>query len=159
MARDLFNIVELSSANQQQILSFCRENNLSWTQPQIESLAKVRSPFGFALSLEGQWAGLILFQCTYQSQHESEWEILDILVGKAYRRQGLASQLLGLLQEKTEAGVIVLEVRAGNRGAQAFYTELGFRETGIRKGYYPASQAGGIREDAVLMTWKNKGSA
>ena len=41
-----------------------------------------------------------------------------------------------------------LEVRPSNVAGRALYADAGFREIGIRRGYYPAAQG---REDAVVM--------
>lgn len=41
-----------------------------------------------------------------------------------------------------------LEVRMGNRPAQALYHKYGFKAEGIRKNYYPDT-----KEDAIIM-WK-----
>lgn len=43
---------------------------------------------------------------------------------------------------------ITLEVRMGNRPAQALYHKYGFKAEGIRKNYYPDT-----KEDAIIM-WK-----
>ena len=43
-----------------------------------------------------------------------------------------------------------LEVRAGNQAAIALYEGFGFREAGLRKGYYEDNG-----EDAIIM-WKEK---
>lgn len=89
-----------------------------------------------------------------------EAELQMLLVHPAWRRRGLAAELLGALIE--EAGRwgserLLLEVRAGNRAAMALYRQAGFDEEGRRKGYYPplpaaAGEAGTTREDAVLMS-------
>ena len=49
--------------------------------------------------------------------------------------------------EKEMTG-ITLEVRMGNRPAQALYHKYGFKAEGIRKNYYPDT-----KEDAIIM-WK-----
>jgi ribosomal-protein-alanine N-acetyltransferase len=45
------------------------------------------------------------------------------------------------------AGVISLEVRVSNKGAQAMYQKFGFSAVGLRKGYYIETN-----EDALIMT-------
>ena len=42
------------------------------------------------------------------------------------------------------------DVSGRNAGARAAYARLGFREAGVRPGYYPAAH--GKRESAVLMS-------
>jgi len=44
-----------------------------------------------------------------------------------------------------------LEVRASNQRAQDLYRRYGFREVGLRRGYYPAGPLG--RENAIVMSF------
>jgi ribosomal-protein-alanine N-acetyltransferase len=76
-------------------------------------------------------------------------ELESIAVGAERQRLGLGERLFqALAAEVRAAGVeeILLEVRASNQPALAFYEALGFVKTGLRPGYY----ADPI-EDAVLM--------
>ena len=85
------------------------------------------------------------------SQVLDDAELLDIGVAPACRRQGLGQRLLDAVMAAARAqGAqrLLLEVRAGNRAAQALYQHAGFRLSGRRKGYYPAADG---REDACLM--------
>ncbi|MEX2162088.1 MAG: ribosomal protein S18-alanine N-acetyltransferase [Anaerolineales bacterium] len=78
-----------------------------------------------------------------------EVHIANLAVASRFRRQGLARRLLThVLQRAAEKGMhsATLEVRAGNRAAQALYEEFGFHEVGRRKRYYSDN-----REDALLM--------
>ncbi|MFL2546586.1 MAG: ribosomal protein S18-alanine N-acetyltransferase [Candidatus Rariloculaceae bacterium] len=71
-----------------------------------------------------------------------------LAVQPGYQRQGVGRALLEWLHSSARTAgtfLVHLEVRAGNRSAQAFYRSLGFREAGARRGYY------GGREDAVRM--------
>ena len=80
-----------------------------------------------------------------------EGDITNIAVSSKYRKQGIASNLLIKLFEvcKTfDCNDITLEVRSSNVPAQNLYKEFGFKEEGLRKGYY--SDNG---EDALIM-WK-----
>ncbi|MBI1835168.1 MAG: hypothetical protein HYR92_05355 [Burkholderiales bacterium] len=58
-------------------------------------------------------------------------------------------QSCGLRDESGELISVLLEVRVSNTRAIAVYEQFGFRESGRRKGYYPADQ--GRREDAIVM--------
>ena len=67
-----------------------------------------------------------------------------------FRRQGIASALLGVFLRFGEAGhlaFLTLEVRASNAAARALYDSLGFRAAGRRRNYYEHP-----REDAIIMT-------
>ena len=80
-----------------------------------------------------------------------EGHITNVAVSPNYRRKHIASNMLDvLIASCEEAGVerFTLEVRAGNEPAKALYEGKGFREVGLRKGYY---QDNG--EDAIIM-WR-----
>ena len=80
-----------------------------------------------------------------------EGHITNVAVSPDYRRKHIASNMLDvLIASCEEAGVerFTLEVRAGNEPAKALYAGKGFKEIGIRKGYY---QDNG--EDAIIM-WR-----
>jgi ribosomal-protein-alanine N-acetyltransferase len=83
------------------------------------------------------------------------WVILDeahittIAVDPAYRGQHVGERLLvGLIDAALERGArwMTLEVRQSNATAQTLYKKYGFREIGVRKGYYSDN-----REDAIVM--------
>ena len=78
-----------------------------------------------------------------------DWEILRIGVRPAFRRRGIATGLLGRAAAQAKdrgARRLLLEVRAGNQEALAFYQALGFQQDGLRRDYYEDP-----REDALLM--------
>lgn len=78
--------------------------------------------------------------------------VLNIVVDRAARRQGIARLLLTALMDAArlrEADQLFLEVRAGNTAALTLYRDLGFAEVALRRDYYP--RAGGGNEDAVIM--------
>ena len=78
---------------------------------------------------------------------QAELELIAVSAGS--QRQGLGRQLFdGLVNELRGTGVseIVLEVRASNHAAVAFYRSAGFGQAGLRRAYY----ADPI-EDAVIM--------
>jgi ribosomal-protein-alanine N-acetyltransferase len=81
-----------------------------------------------------------------------EIQIMQIGVAPDHRRRGLARRLtMALLDDTADACTLTLEVRRSNRLAQALYTSLGFEIVGCRPRYY-ASDAAGLREDALLMS-------
>jgi len=68
-----------------------------------------------------------------------EMEILNLAVGRDYRRQGIGRRLVGEALARAQARgarTCWLEVRAANRAAREFYQALGFREENRRRGYY-----------------------
>ena len=79
-----------------------------------------------------------------------EWEVENIVVDSALRRQGIGAALIRELAVRAkEKGAIRfhLEVRASNAPAIALYTKLGFVETTRRPGYYQNPE-----EDAILFS-------
>jgi [ribosomal protein S18]-alanine N-acetyltransferase len=68
-----------------------------------------------------------------------EWEIENVVVHPALRRQGIGAQLMRSLigRSQEQAGTaILLEVRESNHAARALYERHGFREFGRRPAYY-----------------------
>lgn len=81
-----------------------------------------------------------------------EAEILALATDPAHQRGGEAAKALALFHDEAlarGAATCFLEVAAGNAAALAFYAKHGYRETGLRRGYY--KQADGSTQDAVLM--------
>jgi ribosomal-protein-alanine N-acetyltransferase len=78
-----------------------------------------------------------------------EAHITTIAVDPGVRGQHIGERLLvGLLDAALTRGArwVTLEVRKANAVAQTLYKKYGFREIGIRKGYYSDN-----REDAIVM--------
>jgi [ribosomal protein S18]-alanine N-acetyltransferase len=80
-----------------------------------------------------------------------EVQLLDLSIAAAHQRRGLGRVLLAEAM-KIARGMgmrrILLEVRPSNVAALGLYSDAGFREIGLRRGYY---QAGEGREDAIVM--------
>ncbi len=86
------------------------------------------------------------------SRHVDAWHIMNVAVAPAYRRHGIATQMLEELFHTTagdERRGYTLEVRVSNASAIAVYGRLGFQVRGVRRGYYTDN-----REDALIM-WKD----
>jgi ribosomal-protein-alanine N-acetyltransferase len=87
----------------------------------------------------------------------SEAEILNLAVRPTARRRGVGRILLwDALGRLAAAGVssVFLEVRPSNVAARALYAGAGFREVGIRRGYYRAPP-----EDALVLRRDGGGAA
>lgn len=78
-----------------------------------------------------------------------EGYINNVAVDPAYRRQGVADELISAFVRfgAAKLAFLTLEVRASNAPAIALYAKHGFEEVGRRKNYYDDP-----REDALLMT-------
>lgn len=81
-----------------------------------------------------------------------EGHVTNIAVDEEYRGKGIGSKILeGLIQICRDRNMtaMTLEVRKSNVVAQSLYRKYGFKEYGIRKGYYQDNN-----EDAIIM-WKD----
>lgn len=82
-------------------------------------------------------------------------ELLRIAVAPAFRRRGVARQLIEtIVAEGRRLGMkrVLLEVRASNAAAMACYLRCGFEAIGRRRGYYaPPKGTPMEREDALVM--------
>ena len=84
-----------------------------------------------------------------------EVHLLNIAVAPACQGQGWARVMLdalGLWARGQGAQWLWLEVRVSNASARAVYTRHGFRDAGMRRGYYPPSPASPRGEDAIVMS-------
>jgi [ribosomal protein S18]-alanine N-acetyltransferase len=82
-----------------------------------------------------------------------EMHLLNITIAPPFQGRGHARFLIDALIARCAASgarELWLEVRASNLRARGIYERLGFRQVGVRKGYYPAPF--GRREDAVVMS-------
>jgi ribosomal-protein-alanine N-acetyltransferase len=113
-----------------------------WSKESL--LESVSQGIAWAAELDGRVAGILIGRVA-----ADEFEILNLAVGKACRRRGIATQLVrSALEQVRAAGArrTYLEVRASNAGGIAFYERMGFRECGRRPNYYRDPL-----EDAVLL--------
>ena len=82
-----------------------------------------------------------------------EVHITTVAVHKNFQRQNIAHRLfLKLLEEayKRMVKYLTLEVRVSNLPAISLYTAWGFKDVGVRKGYYQDNN-----EDALIMFSEN----
>ena len=89
-----------------------------------------------------------------------EMHLLNLTVAPAHQHQGHARFMLDALLALCRARgaeQVWLEVRLSNQRGRALYRRYGFRDIGVRKGYYPAAH--GQREDALVMSLQIAGGA
>jgi ribosomal-protein-alanine acetyltransferase len=124
------------------------ENAPHWDARAYEAaVARALSLKGIALVAEGPQSGVAGFIIGGVVVPDSEIE--SVAVRPEMQRRGIARRLLGGFADAARelgCSLFLLEVRASNQPARAFYAALGFVETGRRPGYY--ANPG---EDAVLM--------
>jgi [ribosomal protein S18]-alanine N-acetyltransferase len=101
--------------------------------------------------LAAEWRGeIVAYTVASLVADQAELESIAVLPGA--RRQGIGRALCGAAIRWAVANGaehIVLEVRSANAAAQAMYSQLGFVNAGLRKGYYSHPT-----DDAVLMASK-----
>ena len=82
-----------------------------------------------------------------------EMHLLNLTVAPESQSQGHGRFMLDALRDlcrHRHAMQLWLEVRQSNPRARALYLRYGFRDIGVRRGYYPAEA--GRREDALVMS-------
>lgn len=82
-----------------------------------------------------------------------EGDISNVMVSEAFRRRGIAEEMMKeLLEQGRKQGILsfTLEVRASNKAAIRLYEKFGFVTEGRRKNFYERP-----REDALIM-WKRE---
>lgn len=98
---------------------------------------------------QGRWLGYMIAMAGVDETH-----LLNLTVVPEFQHQGHARAMLDELVRWSRDRAAVrlwLEVRESNHRAQALYRRYGFRELGLRRGYYPAGPNG--RENAVVMSF------
>jgi [ribosomal protein S18]-alanine N-acetyltransferase len=96
----------------------------------------------------GQWLGYFIAMPGVQEVH-----LLNLTVAPEHQRRGHALAMLDELVRESlalDARRLWLEVRTSNERAQALYRRYGFRDVGMRRGYYPAGPF--ARENAIVMS-------
>jgi [ribosomal protein S18]-alanine N-acetyltransferase len=94
------------------------------------------------------WAYCVLYPAV------DELHLLNITVAPKLRRLGIAVRILKAIEgiaASRQMPRIILEVRPSNIPAITLYQSLGYETIGVRKGYYPADESTGQREDAQVM--------
>jgi ribosomal-protein-alanine N-acetyltransferase len=125
------------------ILKECPEAPM-WSGESL--LESVSNGLAWVNVTDGSTAGVLIGRVA-----ADEFEILNLAIGRAYRRRGIATQLvIFALEHARVAGArrAYLEVRASNEGGIALYTGLGFRTYGRRPNYYHDPV-----EEALLMVF------
>lgn len=128
----------------------CRLEALCFTDPwSRDSLAEeLDNPLAVYTGL-GRGSALLGYVGTRRVL--DEWEIVNVAVDPAFRREHLGSRLLeAVLGEARDRAVrrIFLEVRESNAPARGLYEKYGFRPIARRKHYYDHPV-----ENAIVMAW------
>ena len=120
-----------------------------WSAGQWQTELEAESRPGIGLWEEGR---LLAMACGWLIV--DELHITLVAVDPQRRRQGLGRRVLGELigaAARRGAGYATLEVSSANGAARALYAALGFKEAGVRRGYYRNG------EDALIEWLRLKG--
>lgn len=99
------------------------------------------------LSSDGRIVSYVLSRVVFD-----DLQILTIGTHPEHQRKGYGKQLLTFLVKECKSKALTqisLEVRLRNDGARKFYEAFGFKELGIRKGFYEDTG-----DDALIMAVK-----
>lgn len=122
-----------------------------WSVVAMLEVLAMPGAFGFAIL----FPGLPPAAFALARVNTDEAELLTLAVGTAWRRHGLARELIGAVAGHAAAqGArrLFLEVAEDNAAARALYASAGFAPVGRRRGYYvrrgqPAADALTLRRD------------
>jgi len=119
-----------------------------WKHAHFEAELAGRYSFPFVAESGGRVVGYVCLMSLFE-----EAQILDIAVVPEQRGRGVGRVLVDHAERvarEQQAEVLALEVRVSSTDAISLYLRSGFRQVGIRSGYYDGS------EDALLMEKKLK---
>jgi len=118
-----------------------------WSRTFFEKeLATSFSRLVVAVEERGPHIRVIGYTCRWRVTDEVH--LLNVAVRPEHRGLGHGRELVTAVIDEavaTRVRVVYLEVRAGNVVARRLYRRLGFRDLGVRRGYYGAGQ------DAIVM--------
>jgi ribosomal-protein-alanine N-acetyltransferase len=113
-----------------------------WSRSGFETEIEKKSGFPFVFVDRNRVVGYVIAWKVADEMH-----IANLAVHPRWRRRGIGETLLEhVLSLTRNCSWIGLEVRRSNAPALRLYRTLGFKEAGIRKGYYADEM-----EDAVIM--------
>jgi len=125
----------------------CSSFYRGWSSDEVRQLLSGSGGVGFIIDIEGKEAGFLL-ACSIIP----EAEILSLVVDLAFRRCGLATDLLGALENELllrACDKIFLEVAETNDAAIKLYERHSFKQVGFRPAYYQS--AGDCRINALVL--------
>ena len=99
-------------------------------------------------NLPALWGYCILYPAV------DEMHLLNITIDPVLRRNGIGSRVMQAIEgiaTQQKMSRIILEVRPSNIPAVKLYERMGYAIIGVRRGYYPADEVTGKREDAGVM--------
>ena len=120
---------------------------LPWSETFFEK--ELATPFArLVVAVEETAAGAPVVGYACRWRVSDEVHLLNVAIHPNHRGLGYGRELVGAVIAEARAArarVVSLEVRAGNVVARRLYRQLGFRDLGLRRGYY------GPGQDAIVM--------
>jgi ribosomal-protein-alanine N-acetyltransferase len=111
----------------------------SWTAPRV-----MRSTRDHETNVLVARQGAASLGFGIMKYHDDEAHLLLLAVRTECSRRGVGRAMMGWLEQVAMVagvGQVVLEARASNGGARAFYARLGYREVQQVSGYYQGREA------------------
>jgi ribosomal-protein-alanine N-acetyltransferase len=118
----------------------------AWTEEDFLRCLRQRNCIGMVAEQGEKVVGFMIYEL-----HKSKLHIMNFAVHPAWRRIGVAGQMVAKLISKLSSHRrtrITLEVRETNLQAQLFFSKQGFRANRVLRGYYEDSG-----EDAFHMQY------
>jgi len=117
-----------------------------WPAEEIATLLTGPGGFGVIAEADGAVAGFLLARVV-----AGEAEVLTVVVSPERRRLGVGAALVEAVAGVAAAAgaeAVFLEAAVDNVAALTLYERAGFREAGVRRGYY--KRVGGVADALVL---------
>jgi ribosomal-protein-alanine N-acetyltransferase len=130
-----------------------RSFSKSWNEDEIARLISGKGVEAFVVRTHGAGNGE---PCGFVILREAadEAEIITIATDPSMRRVGIGRALMGHAIRHLHGDRVArlfLEVGENNAAAVSLYRTLGFRQVGLRKGYYASGAAAGAAPSALVM--------
>lgn len=119
----------------------------SFTSPWSPAMFAIETGRPSSISLVATEPGGRILGYIVVTRQDLAWHLMNVAVARSSRRMGLGSALVReAISRLPGRAQMTLEVRPSNLDAISLYKSLGFREWGVRPGYYPDDG-----EDALVM--------
>ena len=117
-----------------------------WSYQSLKSDLKNKLAYYCVADKESEIVGYAGMWIVFDESH-----ITNVAVDKNFRRGGIGRAIMEHMVDvaiSRGASAMTLEVRRSNTAAQSLYSQMGFAQYGIRRGYYTDTN-----EDALIL-WK-----
>jgi [ribosomal protein S18]-alanine N-acetyltransferase len=118
-----------------------------WTEEEFIRCLRQRDCIGMVAEQNEEVVGFMIYEL-----HKTRIHVLSFAVAPESRRRGVGKAMMDKLVSKLayqRRNKILLEVRETNLDAQLFFRQIGFRATGVLRGFYEDTP-----EDAFMMQYR-----